>query len=108
LDELNDYLARWNRTIARLRIHGTTRKQVYTHFLEVEKPQLKPLPPERFALFEIGTRTVHPDGHIQVEDAFYSVPYMLVGEEVKVQWDEHLVRVYARGRSVAVHSRMHR
>ena len=105
LDELNDYLARWNRTIARLRIHGTTRKQVYTHFLEVEKPQLKPLPPERFALFEIGTRTVHPDGHIQVEDAFYSVPYMLVGEEVKVQWDEHLVRVYARGRSVAVHSR---
>jgi len=48
---------------------------------------------------------VHPDGHVQVDDAFYSVPYILVGEEVKVQWDENLVRVYARGRSVAVHSR---
>jgi transposase len=105
LDELNDYLARWNRTIARLRIHGTTRKQVYTHFIEVEKPLLKPLPSERFALFEMGTRTVHPDGHIQVEGAYYSVPHILVGQEVKVQWDEHLVRVYARGRSVAVHSR---
>ena len=105
LEELNDYLARWNRTIARLRIHGTTRKQVYTHFLEVEKPLLKPLPSERFALFEIGTRTVHPDGHIQVEGAYYSVPHILVGQEVKVHWDEHLVRVYARGRSVAVHSR---
>jgi hypothetical protein len=105
LEELNDYLARWNRTIARLRIHGTTRKQVYTHFLEVEKPLLKPLPSERFALFEIATRTVHPDGHIQIEGAYYSVPHILVGQEVKVHWDEHLVKVYARGRSVAVHSR---
>lgn len=59
LEELNSYLVRWNRTIARLRIHGTTRKQVYTHFLEVEKPRLRPLPPERFALFKVGTRTVH-------------------------------------------------
>jgi transposase len=105
LEDLNEYLARWNRTIARLRIHGTTRKQVYTHFLEVEKPCLRPLPSERFALFESATRTVHPDGHIQIEGAFYSVPHILVGQEVKVQWDEHLVRVYARGRSVAVHSR---
>jgi transposase len=64
LEDLNAYLAKWNRTIARLRIHGTTRKQVYTHFLEVDKPTLKPLPQERFSLFEIGTRTVHPDGHI--------------------------------------------
>jgi hypothetical protein len=105
LAELNEYLARWNRTIARLRIHGTTRKQVYTHFLEVEKPLLKPLAPERSALFECGTRIVHPDGHIQVEGAFYSVPHILVGQTVKVQWDEHLVRVFAKGRSVAVHSR---
>jgi hypothetical protein len=105
LEELNNYLAKWNRTIARLRIHGTTRKQVYTHFLEVEKPALKPLAPERFSLFEIGTRTVHPDGHVQVEGAFYSVPHILVGEEVKVQWDDRLLRVYANGRCVAVHSR---
>ncbi len=105
LEELNAYLARWNRTIARLRIHGTTRKQVYTHFLEVEKPALKPLPAERFSLFEVGTRSVHPDGHVQIEGTFYSVPHMLVGEEVRVQWDEHLVRVYARGKCVAVHSR---
>jgi transposase len=40
LEELNAYLVRRNRTIARLRIHGTTRKQVYTHFLEVENRSL--------------------------------------------------------------------
>ena len=52
--------------MARVCIHGTTRKQVYAHFLEVEKPALKPLPEERFSLFEVGTRSVHPDGHVEV------------------------------------------
>jgi len=105
LEELNAYLRQWNRTIARLRIHGTTRKQVYAHFLEVDRPALKPLPEDGFQMFEVGTRTVHPDGHIQVEGAFYSVPHMLVGEEVRAQWDERLLRVYAGGKCVAVHLR---
>jgi len=52
--------------VARVRIHGRTRKQVYTHFLEVEKPALKPLSSERFSFFEVGTRTVHPDGYVEV------------------------------------------
>jgi hypothetical protein len=47
-----------------VRIHGRTRKQVYTHFLEVEKPALKPLSAERFSLFEVGTSTVHLDGYV--------------------------------------------
>ena len=107
LEELNSYLRKWNRTIARLRIHGTTRKQVYAHFLEADKPALRPLAAERFSLFEVGTRAVHPDGHVQVEGAFYSVPHVLVGEQVRVHWDDLLVRVYARNQCVAVHSRSH-
>jgi hypothetical protein len=73
----------------------------------VEKPALKPLPPERFSLFEIGSRTVHPDGHVQIEGAFYSVPHTLVGEEVRVHWDDRLLRIYAHGKCVAVRSRTH-
>ena len=105
LEDLNGFLKRWNRTIARVRIHGTTRKQVYTHFLEVEKPALKSLPEERFSLFEVGTRIVHPDGHVEVARAFYSVPHRLVGEEVRTRWDERLVRVYYRGECVGVYTR---
>jgi transposase len=90
LEELAAYLKRWNRTVARLRIHGTTRKQVYAHFLEVEKPALKPLPETPFSLFQVGTRVVHPDGHVQA---------------VRVQWDQQLVRIYAQGQCVAVHTR---
>lgn len=105
LEDLDTFLKRWNRTIARVRIHGTTRKQVYAHFLEVEKPALKSLPEERFSLFEVGTRTVHPDGHVEVARAFYSVPDRLVGEEVRIRWDERLVRVYYRGECVGVYTR---
>jgi transposase len=105
LEALNAHLVRWNRSIARLRIHGTTRKQVYAHFLEVEQPRLGPLPESRFALFQVSTRVVHPDGHIEVGGAFYSVPHTLVGEQVRVQFDDHLIRVYAEGHAVAVHCR---
>ncbi len=105
LEDLDTFLKRWNRTIARVRIHGTTRKQVYTHFLEVEQPALGQKPEERFSLFEAGTRIVHPDGHVEVARAFYSVPDRLVGEEVHIRWDERLVRVYYRGECVGVYTR---
>jgi transposase len=105
LEDLDSFLKRWNRTIARVRIHGTTRKQVYTHFLEVEKPALGSLPAERFSLFEVGSRIVHPDGHVEVARAFYSVPDRLVGEEVRTRWDERLVKVYYHGECVGVYTR---
>ena len=105
LEEMNGFLQRWNRTVAQLRIHGTTRQQVLAHFLAVERPALRPLPAERFSLFEVGTRTVHPDGHVEVAAAFYSVPHHLIGQSVRVHWDEHLVRIYLGGTAVAVHTR---
>jgi len=105
IEEFGSFLKHWNRTVARLRIHGTTRKQVYTHFLEVEKPALKPLPDTLFNLFEVGTRTVHLDGYVEVGRAFYAVPDRLLGEEVRVYWDERLIRVYHKGECVSVYSR---
>ena len=105
LEELDSFLKRWNRTVARVRIHGRTRKQVYTHFLEVEKPALKPLPAERFSFFEVGTRSVHPDGYVEVDWAYYAVPDRLLGEEVRVYWDERLVRIYHQGQCVGVYTK---
>ena len=102
LEELDSFLKHWNRTVARVRIHGRTRKQVYTHFLEVEKPALGPLPAERFSLFEVGTRSVHPDGYVEVDRAYYSVPARLLGEQVRVYWDERLVRIYHEEKCVGV------
>lgn len=71
----------------------------------MDKPALRPLPAERFSLFEVGSRVVHNDGHVEVGAAFYSVPHILVGRDVRVHWDQQLVRVYADGAAVAVHTR---
>jgi len=106
LDEQNQHLRHWNRTIARLRIHGTTRKQVFTHFEETDKKVLQPLAPAPFPIFECGTRTVHPDGHVEVAGAFYPVAAHLLGVEVEVRWDARLVRVFHGETPVAVHARV--
>ncbi|MGH7687332.1 MAG: IS21 family transposase [Candidatus Dormibacteria bacterium] len=108
LEALNEFLRHWNRTIAQLRIHGTTRKQVLTHFREVEQPLLQPVAPTPFELFESGTRIVHLDGFVEVDAAYYTAPHHLLGQAVKVHWDERLVRIYHQGRMVRVHVKQHR
>ena len=41
---------------------------------EVERAALSPLPLERFPFFHERQHTVHRDGHVQVDGAYYSVP----------------------------------
>lgn len=106
LAEQNAFLRHWNRTIARVRIHGTTRRQVFTHYLETDKTALHPLAEEPFAFFECGTRSVHPDGHVEVEGAFYPVPLRLLGRSVQARWDRRLVRVFYDHVQLAVHARV--
>jgi transposase len=102
----NAFLCHWNRTIARLRIHGTTRRQVWTHFVEVEQRALQPLAVETFPCFASGERTVHTDGHVEVAGAFYPVPLALLGRRLRVRWDAHLVRVFDGDTLVMVHARV--
>jgi transposase len=106
LDAHNAFLRHWNRTIARLRIHGTTRRQVWTHFVEVEQPALHPLAGDAFPFFTTGERTVHTDGHVEVAGAFYPVPLALLGQRLRVRWDTRLVRVFHVDTLVAVHARV--
>src|SRR6516225_6642937 len=106
LEAHNTHLRHWNRTIARLRIHGTTRRQVWTHFVEVERAALRPLAADPFPLFRCGERTVHPDGHVEIDGGYYPVPARLLGDLVRVQWDDQLVRVYHRDELAMVHARV--
>jgi hypothetical protein len=39
-----------------------------------EKPSLLPLPIEPFRYYQYGERTVHLDGCVEVEAAYYSAP----------------------------------
>ncbi len=86
------YLDQWEERWADTRIHGTTKRQVAAMFAE-EKPALVPLPLEPFRSYRYGERTVHLDGCVEVEAAYYSVPPGLVGKRMQVQWDDHRVRI---------------
>ncbi len=105
LQEQNEHLRRWNRQVARLRVHGTTKQQVWDRFQRTEREALRPLPTERFSFFRTGRRQVSADGHVEVERAFYSVPDRLLGHEVQVRWDDRVVRVYFRDQQVVLHPR---
>ncbi len=94
LDEQNRFLLDWEQTVADTRVHGTTRRQVGQHFADVERAALQPLPLERFACFQEARRTVHRDGHVEVERAYYSAPPEYLARRVWVRWDGRLVRLF--------------
>lgn len=92
LDEAQAYLDQWEARWADTRIHGTTKREVAAMFAE-EKSALLPLPLEPFRCYQYGKRTVHLDGCVEVEAAYYSAPPGWIGRQVHVQWDGLHVRL---------------
>lgn len=91
IEEHQAYLLHWNERWASTRIHGTTKRQVRAMF-EEERPFLLPLPATRFEYYRIGERTVHFDGFIEVNGAYYHAPPHYVGTKVIV----HIGRLWIR------------
>ena len=92
LVEAQAYLDHWEQRWADTRIHGTTKRQVAAMFAE-EKTALQVLPLEPFRYYQYGHRTVHLDGCVEVEAAYYSTPPGWIGKRVAVQWDGIRVRL---------------
>ncbi len=91
IEDQNAHLSHWNEHCAATRIHGTTKRQVRAMF-EEERPFLVPLPISRFEYCRICGRTVHFDGYIEVDSAYYSAPPRYVGSKVVV----HVGRLWLR------------
>jgi transposase len=94
LEAAQAYLNRWEARWADTRIHGTTKRQVAVMFAE-EQPALGPLPLEPFRYYRYGERTVHLDGCVEVEAAYYGAPSGWLGRRVQVQWNATYVRLLA-------------
>jgi transposase len=106
LAEENQHLAQWERTVADVRIHGTTRQQVAQRFAQ-EQPALLPLPPSLFPVFNEAQRTVHRDSYVEVAKAYYAVPPEYIGLVLWVRWDAREVRVFnARWEQLCLHVRL--
>src|SRR5246127_756135 len=92
LEQAQEYLDRWEERWADTRIHRSTKRQVAAMFAE-EKPALLPLPMEPFRYYRYGERTVHLDGCVEIEAAYYGAPPGWIGRHVQVQWNASHVRL---------------
>jgi hypothetical protein len=92
LEAAQTYLDHWEERWADTRIHGTTKRQVAVMFAE-ERPALLTLPVVPFRYYQYGERSVHLDGCVEVEAAYYSAPPGWIGRRVSVQWDSRQVRL---------------
>ena len=107
LAQVNEHLQWWTANIADRRIHGTTKRQVATHFEASEKSALMALPNSLFACFEEGRRSVHRDSYIEVKGAYYEVPAQYIGKQVWARWDSSMVRVFdAKMQPITSHVRL--
>ncbi|MDO9565117.1 MAG: IS21 family transposase, partial [Candidatus Desulfaltia sp.] len=106
LQELNeaiwDLLEKHNNTpFQRLKV---SRREL---FEKIERPVLKPLPMERYAIKECRELTVQLNYHIELREDrhYYSVPWQLKGNRVRVIYDDRNVAIYYDNIRIAQHKR---
>ncbi len=102
----NQALAQWTLQTAGERIHGTTKQAPLARFRGVEQALLRPLPRVPYDLAIWKQVQVYRDCYVQFEQAYYSVPFRLVGQTVWVRGGLRTVEVSdAAHQVVATHHR---
>ncbi len=95
----------WIMDTAGRRIHGTTKEQPLVRF-EAEKKRLKPLPTTAYDMAVWKELKVARDCYVHFDNAYYSVPFRLVGQKVRVRGGCDTVHIYNQGHQlVATHDR---
>jgi transposase len=106
-------LAELNQALAELRAElnerpmrrlGVSRRQL---FETLDRPALQPLPANRYEVAHWKTVRVKIDYHIELEHNLYSVPYQLLGAQLKARFTASTVELYRNDRRVASHRRAH-
>ena len=76
-----------------------------SRFLVLDRPALRALPARPYEFGEWRKARVHPDYHIEVKRAYYSVPYRLIGQQVDVRLTASAVEIFHSRQLVAAHAR---
>jgi len=76
-------------------------------FEELDRSALRPLPEKPFEYATTKTTRVNIDYHVEFEKHFYSVPYTLIHEEVRIRATEHMLEIFHKSSvlPVATHPR---
>lgn len=76
-------------------------------FLEYEKPYLKTLPSQSYEYGQWKIATVQKNYHIAVDKMYYSVPYKLVNQKLRVRISAHTIDIYQDYQRVSSHVRLY-
>jgi transposase len=106
LDDARGSARHWSGEIAGVRVHGTTRQVPREVFESVEKATMLAPPAELFDVpLWVEKAKVHPDHHIQVARALYSVPTLYLHKHVRARADKTTVKIYFGTELIKVHPR---
>lgn len=83
------------------RLEGTRRGW----FEKMDRPSLRPLPPEPYRLATWREATASIDYHVLVDHHHYSVPHTLIHQRLQVRLGEATVELFHKGHRIAVHPR---
>jgi hypothetical protein len=97
----------WCRARAGMRVHGTTRRRPAEAFAEHELPLLLAAPEEPYRVPAWSDARVQRDFRVRAQNAFYSVPYGLIGQQVTVRADDALVKVTTGARPTRIQALPH-
>ena len=102
-NDLEKQLRDWMINYASKRIHGVTKRIPAVVFETEEKQKLQPLPENKFSFFQRSVRKVKINCHISFKNNYYSVPSHLIGKNVDIRWDKHIIRIIYMSEQVALH-----
>lgn len=74
-------------------------------FVELDRPELRPLPAEKFEIATWKKARVGIDYHVEVEGHYYSVPHQHAKAAVDLRVTPRIVEVYKDGTRIAAHAR---
>ena len=106
ITQANADVLEWCRTTAGERVHGTTFAQPRERFESREQAALCPLPATAYDLALWKQVTAHRDCHIVFDNAFYSVPFRLIGQQLRLLSESATVQIYTDDYTlITTHSR---
>jgi transposase len=104
LAELNQAIAQWL-AVLNARPFRKLPGSRQALFEQLDAPALQPLPAEPYTYAEWRQARVHIDYHIDVQGHYYSVPYVLVKQQLDVRVTDTTVECFHKGKRVASHPR---
>lgn len=107
--QANSNVRHWCLTTAGQREHGTTHEAPTARFEQSERRRLRPLPSSDYDLAVWKMAKLGRDCYVNFENAYYSAPFRLIGQQLRVRGGSKGVCIYTQAfELVATHERASR